>query len=46
MTPAGLRLLAGPASVGLHDPPTPLPQRNSEVHAETSMATTYSTAIA
>lgn len=45
MTPAGLRLLAD-LRRSLHDPPTPLPQRNSEVHAETSMATTDSTAIA
>lgn len=45
MTPAGLRLLAD-LRRSLHDPPTPLPQRNSEVHAETSMTTTDSTAIA
>ncbi len=45
MTPAGLRLLQD-LRRSLHDPPTQLPQRNSEVHAETSMATTDSAAIA
>ena len=45
MTPAGLRLLAD-LRRSLHDPPTPLPQRNSEVHAETGVAPTDSIAIA
>ena len=45
MTPAGLRLLAD-LRRSLHDPPTQLPQRNSEVHAETGMASTDSVAIA
>jgi putative transposase len=38
MTPAGLRLLAD-LRRSLHDPPTQLPQRNSEVHAETGVST-------
>ena len=37
MTPAGLRLLAD-LRRSLHDPPTQLPQRNSEVHIETELA--------
>ena len=37
MTPAGLRLLAD-LGRSLHDPPTQLPQRNSEVHIETELA--------
>ena len=45
MTPAGLRLLAD-LRRSLHDPPTPLPQRNSEVHAETGVGSTDSVAIA
>ena len=45
MTPAGLRLLAD-LRRSLHDPPTPLLQRNSEVHAETGVASTDSIAIA
>ena len=45
MTPAGLRLLAD-LRRSLHDPPTRLPQRNSEVHAETGVAPTDSVAIA
>ena len=45
MTPAGLRLLAD-LRRSLHDPPTQLPQRNSEVHAETGVAPTDSVAIA
>ena len=45
MTPAGLRLLAD-LRRSLHDTPTQLPQRNSEVHAETSVASTDSAAIA
>jgi putative transposase len=45
MTPAGLRLLADLRRL-LHDPPARLPQRNSEVHAETGVAPTDSAAIA
>ena len=45
MTPAGLRLLAD-LRRSLHDPPTQLPQRNSEVHTETGVASTDSAAIA
>ena len=45
MTPAGLRLLAD-LRRSLHDPPTQLPQRNSEGHAETGLAPTDSVAIA
>jgi putative transposase len=45
MTPAGLRLLAD-LRRSLHDPPTQLPQRNSEVYAETGVASTDSAAIA
>ena len=45
MTPAGLRLLAD-LRRSLHDPPTRLPQRNSEVHIETGVAPTDSVAIA
>jgi putative transposase len=45
MTPAGLRLLAD-LRRSLHDPPARLPQRNSEVHAETGVASTDSAAIA
>jgi putative transposase len=45
MTPAGLRLLADLRRT-LHDPPTPLPQRNSENHTETGIAPTDSVAIA
>ena len=45
MTPAGLRLLAD-LRRSLHDPPTQLPQRNSEVHTETGVAPTDSAAIA
>lgn len=45
MTPAGLRLLAD-LRRSLHDPPTQLPQRNSEVHTETGVAPTDSVAIA
>jgi len=37
MTPAGLRLLQD-LRRSLHDPPTQLPQRNSEVHAEPGVA--------
>jgi putative transposase len=37
MTPAGLRLLQD-LRRSLHDPPTQLPQRNSEVHVETEVA--------
>ena len=36
MTPAGLRLLAD-LRRALHDPPTELPQRNSETNPETGM---------
>jgi putative transposase len=39
MTPAGLRLLADLRRT-LHDPPTELPQRNSENHTETGMEPT------
>jgi putative transposase len=42
---AGLRLLAD-LRRSLHDPPTPLPQRDSAQHTETEIAPTYSTAIA
>jgi transposase-like protein len=45
MTPAGLRLLAD-LRRSLHDPPARLPQRNSEVHTETGVASTDSAAIA
>ena len=45
MTPAGLRLLAD-LRRSLHVPPTQLPQRNSETHAETELASTDSAAIA
>ena len=45
MTPAGLRLLAD-LRRSLHDPPARLPQRNSEVHTETGVASTDSVAIA
>ena len=45
MTPAGLRLLAD-LRRSLHDPPARLPQRNSEVHAETGVGSTDSVAIA
>jgi transposase-like protein len=45
MTPAGLRLLAD-LRRNLHDPPTPLPQRNSAQHAETGVTPTDSVAIA
>jgi putative transposase len=45
MTPAGLRLLAD-LRRSLHDPPTSLRQRNSEVHTETGVAPTDSAAIA
>ena len=45
MTPAGLRLLHD-LRRSLHDPPTRLPQRNSEVHTETGVAPTDSAAIA
>ena len=45
ITPAGQRLLADLRRL-LHDPPTPLPQRNSEVHAETGVAPTDSVVIA
>ena len=45
MTPAGLRLLAD-LRRSLHDPPTQLPQRNSEVHTETGVGSTDSAAIA
>ncbi|MGB8501808.1 MAG: hypothetical protein WCE29_05745 [Mycobacterium sp.] len=45
MTPAGLRLLAD-LRRALHDPPTQLPQRNSDVHTETGVASTDSVAIA
>ena len=45
MTPAGLRLLAD-LRRSLHDPPTQLPQRNSEVHTETGVAPTDSVPIA
>jgi putative transposase len=45
MTPAGLRLLADLRRT-LDDPPTSLPQRNSESHAETRVAPTDSVAIA
>ncbi len=45
MTPAGLRLLADLRRT-LHDPPTPLPQRNSEKDTETGIAPTDSVAIA
>ena len=45
MTPAGLRLLADRRR-SLHDPPTRLPQRNSDVHTETGVAPTDSAAIA
>jgi len=37
MTPAGLRLLADRRR-SLHDPPTELPQRNSENHTKTGLA--------
>ncbi len=39
MTPAGLRLLQDLRRT-LHDPPTPLPQKNSENHTETGAAPT------
>ena len=45
MTPAGGRLLAD-LRRALHDPPTQLPQQNSEVHTETGVAPTDSAAIA
>lgn len=45
MTPAGLRLLAD-LRRALHDPPTPLPQRNSTNRAGIGVAPTDSTAIA
>ena len=45
MTPAGLRLLAD-LRRSLHDPPTQLPQQNSAIHTETSLAPTDSVAIA
>jgi transposase-like protein len=45
MTAAGLRLLADLRRT-LHDPPTPMPQRNSENHTETGIAPTDSVAIA
>ena len=45
MTPAGLRLLAD-LRRSLHDPPTQLPQKNSAIHTETSLAPTDSAAIA
>jgi hypothetical protein len=41
MTPAGLRLLQD-LRRSLHDPPTQLPQRNSEAHIETTVAPTDS----
>lgn len=45
MTPAGLRLLAD-LRRALHDPPTPLPQRNSTNRTGIGVAPTDSTAIA
>ena len=45
MTPAGLRLLAD-LRRSLHDPPTPLPQRDSSAHTETGVVSTDSAAIA
>lgn len=45
MTPAGLRLLAD-LRRALHDPPTPLPQRNSTNRAETGVGPADSAAIA
>ena len=45
MTAAGLRLLAD-LRRSLHDPPTPLPQRNPDVHTETGVGSTDSAAIA
>ena len=45
MTPAGLRLLQD-LRRSLHDPPTPLPQRDSAQNAETVVLSTDSTAIA
>jgi putative transposase len=41
MTPAGLRLLQD-LRRSLHDPPTQLPQRNSELHIDTAVAPTDS----
>ena len=45
MTPAGLRLLQD-LRRSMHDPPTQLPQRDSEQHNETGVLPTDSTAIA
>ena len=45
MTPAGLRLLQD-LRRSLHDPPTPLAQRNSTSHAKTGVTPTDSAAIA
>ena len=45
MTPAGLRLLQD-LRRALHDPPTQLPQRNSEHNAETDVAPTDSATVA
>jgi len=45
MTPAGLRLLQD-LRRSLHDPPTPLPQRDSAQNTETVVLSTDSTAIA
>jgi putative transposase len=45
MTPAGLRLVQD-LRRSLHDPPTPLPQRNSGKQTETGVAPTDSAAIA
>ena len=45
MTPAGLRLLQD-LRRALHDPPTQLPQRNSEPNAETDVAPTDSATVA
>jgi putative transposase len=42
ITPAGVRLLAD-LRRNLHDPPTPLPQRDSAHHTETEIAPTGST---
>ena len=45
MTPAGLRLLQD-LRRSLHDPPTQLPQRNSDVHSETDLAPNHSAVMA
>jgi len=45
MAPAGLRLLQD-LRRSLRDPPTSLPQRNSTMNSETTVAATDSTAIA